>query len=169
MQYTRSVRGQGGDNVMEGEVVDGEESVVRLLLEKAGDVNATGRYYGSALQATSYWGHKSTSFYYKIKTKNNRPSILLFHKATKCSGCLCRLGTDFKNILQNSIPQGKPSGDDEPWVRMSHLLVNNNDPVDGRWMQYQADLPKLELTYWSLLFESRINRYRLGQILKHES
>lgn len=38
---------------------------------------------------------------------------------------------------------------------MDHLLVNSNDPTDGRWRHYQAHRSELEPTYWSLLSLSR--------------
>jgi ankyrin repeat protein len=37
----------------------GHEAVVRLLLEKGADVNAQGRYYGTALYAASWMGHEA--------------------------------------------------------------------------------------------------------------
>jgi ankyrin repeat protein len=36
----------------------GHKEIVKLLLERGADVNAQGGYYGNALQAASYGGHK---------------------------------------------------------------------------------------------------------------
>lgn len=132
-----------------------KESVVRLLLEKAGDVNATGRYYGSALQATSYWGHKSTSFYYKIKTKNIDQAYWYF---TKLAIVARGLSIDeFKRVfteclppfLQGSMFERKTALDEfeGAYNRLEDQLLSRFKVYTGAWLETQGVRSIVECTW----------------------